>query len=460
MVDHVVALAHDGEDFPGAVARVQAGEARRRERRPWTELELGQVDVGQRHEVSLAQRSAHVVDVVVLQFQLALEEVGHAAWHVLGHLQPHHRRKLLLAQLLRDHVHQIVGLVLAAGHVRVARHPERIGGHDAHARKERAQVVEDDLLQRHEMERVIQRHPTGPAGRDLHPRKDHLVAHRVGEEDAQAETQVGQEGERVARVHGQRRQHGVDLAAVVVFQRGLLHIAQLVVAVDAQTVFGQRGQHVVEQAITLAVDHGPHGFGHQLQLGIRRPALEIEIGYPRRFLPLETAHALAKELVQIAGGDGQILEPLQQRMPPVQRLVEHPPVEVQPRQFPVVDHLRRAQFVQRQRGQIHVGHVGAHLGQHHVLGRRPGCVGGAGRRHFVGMPVGHLAERLDGLWRGQCFLPCPCYGSAVHLRRMDICRKTCACGIGPSLACVNPSAPKAADMKVDYSIRVEEYQIG
>ena len=94
----------------------------------------------------------------------------------------------------------------------VACHTERVGGHDLHALEERVQVVDDDLFQRHKMERVVQRHPARPAGRHLDAGEARLVADRIAQDDGQAQAQVADKGEGMAGIDGQRRQDRIDLA--------------------------------------------------------------------------------------------------------------------------------------------------------------------------------------------------------------------------------------------------------
>ena len=58
-------------------------------------------------------------------------------------------------------------------------------------------------------------------------------------------------------------------------------------------------------------------------------------GVARGDLLLEAGDAHLEELVQVAGEDGQEPGPLEQRVALVLRLVEHPRVELQPRQLAV-----------------------------------------------------------------------------------------------------------------------------
>jgi hypothetical protein len=122
-------------------------------------------------------------------------------------------------------------------------------------------------------------------------------------------------------------------------------------------------QDVFVQAGALDGDHPPRGAGDEAQLHFGRPAVQGEVGHARRALAFEAADALAEILVQVAGGDGDKLQPLQQRRAPVDRLVQHAPVEVEPAQLAVVDLVKIADGVQRQGRQIEAGRISRVLRQ-------------------------------------------------------------------------------------------------
>ena len=110
----------------------------------------------------------------------------------------------------------------------------------------------------------------------------------------------------------------------------------------------QFGQNVVMETGALDRHHRLHRPRDRRQMLLRRPAVQGQVGHAGCLLPLQTAHPLAKVLVQVAGGNGNELEPFQQRRARVDSLVEHPPVEIEPAQLPVVQLVRIAQFVQRE----------------------------------------------------------------------------------------------------------------
>ena len=118
---------------------------------------------------------------------------------------------------------------------------------------------------------------------------------------------------------------------------------------------GQFRQNVVMQTIALDLNHHADRPCDQRELDIGRPAVERQIGNTGRLLALEAAHAFAEVFVQIAGGDRDKFQALQQWCARVNCLVQHAPVEVQPAQFAIVDLFGRTQLVERERREVAVG---------------------------------------------------------------------------------------------------------
>ena len=77
----------------------------------------------------------------------------------------------------------------------------------------------------------------------------------------------------------------------------------------------------------------------KLALG-RKPILGALVD-PGAHLAPEAGHAHHVELVEVRSGDRQEPEPLQQRMPLVERFLEDPRVEGEPRKLAIEEALRR-----------------------------------------------------------------------------------------------------------------------
>ena len=76
-------------------------------------------------------------------------------------------------------------------------------------------------------------------------------------------------------------------------------------------MFRKRGQDIVDKTVTLRLDHRTHRFGDHLQLEFGRPTVQREIRHAGGLLPLQSAHALSEELIQVARSNGNELQALQ-----------------------------------------------------------------------------------------------------------------------------------------------------
>ncbi len=89
-MDQDLALAQDPEEV--AVAAQVVGEARRRHRYPGAVLEVGPVQLADVEEPAEVERCGGRVDVLVLDLQLARQQVDHLGGHVAAHLEADHER--------------------------------------------------------------------------------------------------------------------------------------------------------------------------------------------------------------------------------------------------------------------------------------------------------------------------------------------------------------------------------
>ena len=92
---------------------------------------------------------------------------------------------------------------------------------------------------------------------------------------------------------------------------------------DCLLVGGERGDGLVDE----------------MQLFRRREAIGAALGDAFPDLRFQARDADHEELVQIIGGNRQKPDPLQYRMIGIDRLFQHPAIEVKPGQFPVDDTL-------------------------------------------------------------------------------------------------------------------------
>jgi hypothetical protein len=157
--------------------------------------------------------------------------------------------------------------------------------------------------------------------------RDAVLGQRL---DRQREVQalVRDVGERVALIHGLRREHGVHLPLVELAELLPLGERERVVLDDANPPLGEPGQHVLAQAAHLLREerHQPRAYLPQL-FELRHPVGRELLHLARERL-LQARDADHEELVQILGEDGEELQPFEQRLRRVERLFEHAPVEL------------------------------------------------------------------------------------------------------------------------------------
>ncbi len=142
------------------------------------------------------------------------------------------------------------------------------------------------------------------------------------------------------RVHRNGGQDREDLLHEVAFQPLLLGLAQFVGLDDRNAAVAQ---FVAELGPAVLLPPGQLGdpLVDRAQLLRRRQAFLAGRRHARANLSLQAGHADHVELVEVAGGDRQKAQALQQGMVVVGRLFEHALVERQPRKLAVDEPGRR-----------------------------------------------------------------------------------------------------------------------
>ena len=270
-----------------------------------------------------------VADVDALHEDLA-GQLGHRALD----LEPHGIAEPPAPDLLLDREQEIVRLVLLDRDVGVAGHPEQVRLDDLHAPEQLVQVRLDDLVEEDELV-APDREQAGEQGRDLDPGEAVLARLRVQQPDGDREAERGDVRERVPRVDGERREDREDLVVEPAAER-LVVLRDVVVVEDRDALGAQLladprpDRRVVRRQLPDAdADLG--------QLLGRRHAVRRVVRGARLGLAPEAGHADLEELVQVGREDREELHPLQQGIARVTRLVEHPRVELDPRQLAVED---------------------------------------------------------------------------------------------------------------------------
>ena len=176
--------------------------------------------------------------------------------------------------------------------------------------------------------------------RDLDAGEEFLVADRVADHHGEVQGQPGDVGERVRRVHGQRRQdredllreHGAELVLGLGVEFLPVHEVDVLIGQRRTDLLGVDPGVALLQPVGLLADllqdlHGAQpGRGGDGEPG-GDPALQ----------PGDPDH---EELVQVGGEDGQEADPLQQVQVRVLGQFQHAGVEREPAQFPVQEPVR------------------------------------------------------------------------------------------------------------------------
>ena len=147
---------------------------------------------------------------------------------------------------------------------------------------------------------------------------------------------VGQMGEGMPGIHNLGRQHRQDLRLVVgggelpLLRRQLLH-GQVADALPAQ-----QGRHVGVQPVLDLDEPGDHAVDLRQLSGGGETRLIVRLFRGHQAEVEQVSHPDHEKFVQVAGKDGDELQPLQQGHRLVPRLLQHPAVEPEPAQLPTL----------------------------------------------------------------------------------------------------------------------------
>ncbi len=191
--------------------------------------------------------------------------------------------------------------------------------------------------------------------------------------EGERQSQIGDEGKGMRRVHRDGCQHGEDFLAEQLLQVTDLVGRQIVGLVDHYILRKQLLAQALPLVLLLELQMlGQRGDLFHL-LGRRQPVRAL-FGQAGAQLPFQAGDAHHVEFIEIVGGDGDEAQPLQQRMVAVARLLQHPHIELQPADLAVHEAgWAPAQGVDIGNGCIGLGEL-AHLIHRHQNpspGRRP-----------------------------------------------------------------------------------------
>ena len=335
VVHHEIARPDHREDVGTVLRLALADQARRDHRLPGFVPVLPGPLGGDLPEARHLEQSRDLVQVFLIQLELANEELPHVVGHARLDLESNDAREAPLAKLLRDHLQEVVRHLFVPGHVRVAGDAEEGSALDLHPPEEFAREVPHDLLDGDHVPALREFDPAQRGG-DLHPGEVAGPAFRVLEHQGEREAHVGEEGERVSRIDGQRREdrinsireHATHLLAFLLVQ--ILEVAHG----DVEFRSEARPEFLLPD-LGQPSPHGADALPHEIELFGGPQAVQRRLHHARPEHALEAADLLHHEFVEVVLRDGEETEPLQQRGPLVHGLVEHAPVEIQPAEFRV-----------------------------------------------------------------------------------------------------------------------------
>ncbi|SPA36045.1 hypothetical protein CBM2637_U10002 [Cupriavidus taiwanensis] len=337
MVQQDVAIAHGAEDI-GLVPQ-RLGQARP-ERRVF---QVRPVDlVRHLHQADQVDRTVDREHLGGCEAKLLLQERGHGARAVVGHLEPHRIAEVPVRQFALQRLAQVLDLFLVDKQLAVAGNPELVAAAHRHAAEQLADVGMQDRRQEHEAVfasgnlRWQRDHARQRPGR-LHNGIAGAAAERILALELNGEVQalVQHARKRMRRIQPDwrqdRHQLGKEELANPVLLRGIPRWPPQ----EANLLLGHGGnQHVIEQPVLLT-DQLAHALVDRGVNGLRRQPVRADHRRRQHALLLQPRHADLIELIQVAAEGAQRTQALEQRHGRIGRLLQDPLKERQLAEFAV-----------------------------------------------------------------------------------------------------------------------------
>ena len=293
---------------------LQAGGLAGRERRKQQVWPLDQLD-----DLRVAAQVDGTIDevaVVLVQVEFLAQPLGHLGPGVGRHFQPHAMAPGTLAQLVAQGAAQVGHFFLVHEQVAVAGEAERALALDGQPREQLVHEALDDRRQQQDAvwhTGHLRRHPEGlrQHARRLHDGQTRTAAKGIApvQFDGKVERLAGNAREGMGRVQRDGREQRLDLAHEHLVGPGTQRFGPVGGEEDLHALVAQRGQEVVLEHAVLALDQLA-GAGGQVADAVAGTGGQRAVA-AGDFLQL--GHADLEQLVQIAGDDGDVAQPLQQR---------------------------------------------------------------------------------------------------------------------------------------------------
>ena len=302
-----------GGNHAEQVVLLQGGGLAGGERR---EEQVGALD--QLDDLGIASQVDRAVDpvaVLFVQVEFLAQALGHFGADVGGHFQPHAMAPGALTQLVAEGAAQVGHFFLVHEQVAVAGEAERALRADGESGEQLAHEALDDGRQQHDAVRHaghFGRHLEGDGqhARRLHDGQARAAAEGVAAVQLHGEVEclAGDARERMGRVQGDGGEQRLDLAHEDLVGPVAQGVVPLGGKEDLHALGFQRRQDVAAQHLVLALDQLAGANGQRGDAGACR-------GRQRGVASgdfLQLGHADLEQLVEIAGDDGDVAQPLQQ----------------------------------------------------------------------------------------------------------------------------------------------------
>ncbi len=314
-------------------------------------------------QVRHAQKALDLDHFLGVDVKLFHDDLAQPVRRAGGDLEPDNRTPPAALQRRLEFAHQILGLVLDL-QIAVAQHAKGAMADVAIAGKQAGQVHHQQVFQPQEPLAARQRDEPGDLLGDgqqcLHP-PPVAFARQL---QRQRKTGIGDKGERMGRVDGQRRQHRKHLVHEMTAQEFLFRAGHARAGQDGDIGLLDLAAQTVPDRLLRT--HQPAGIGvdQPKLLGRGQPVVgKVRIALAHQFAQAGDPHSI--EFVQIGGRNRQKSQPLKQRDAGVARLIQHAPVKGEPTDL----------AVEKPCGS---------------LGRAVGQLAGGGKRGFQKIGLGHV----------------------------------------------------------------------
>ena len=338
MVDDEILLPDRGEAIAAVVADA-VGIARR----VGHEFEIRPVQLRDLRHLVQRQNAVDLEHAAIGGAERALHEVLQLGRHVGLDVEPDHQSAAAALERRLEQPHQVFGFFedfqFGVADDAERAHPlHRIAGKQL-ADEKTGRAFDRDQPDFSAFARLRQPHESLDAVRHADERVHRLAVLGARQLQGHGEAEIGNERERMRRIDRKRRQQRENVREEIIFEPGLLRLADVGTVDQHDAGFRKRGAQFAPLCL-LILDQQHDGFGDPYKLLCRRQSLGALGTDARAHLRPKAGDAHHEEFVEVVRRDRQKLQPLQKRMSAVGGFFEDTPVEIEPGQFAIDEALR------------------------------------------------------------------------------------------------------------------------